>query len=264
MSAINNCNCFICQTSKARNLLQVDLITSVTFSNYNLFNNFLLFFRLPFVKKMSADYESLSKDKKKKFIIQNLLNQRLHKHLSDGVFVVKNQNVCFYVWCLVFNWNYKYVLRIGKELKTNLNNDLTISYEHLYDSTMKNIILNFLTEYFDLLAEWDPTGKKALIPKLNKKRMHEELFTNDCVLKNLPVPSYKYFVKVWNNYFSFIRMTNKQRFSICSKCYHSNTLLTQVLEKLTLMFLLTIKYCDDNRQLLYQIKFILFFTKVYT
>jgi hypothetical protein len=185
---------------------------------------------------MSNHYEALLKNKKKEFIVQNLLNQRFkyNKHFSNAVFVIKNQNVCFYVWCLVFNWNYKYVERVAKELTVNTNNDQIISHEHIYDSTMKNIILNFLTEYFDLLAEWDPTGKKALIPKLNKKRMYEILFTNDCILKNLPVPSYKYFIKIWNNYFSFVRMTNKQRFSICSKCHHSNILLTQVLKKFAL------------------------------
>jgi hypothetical protein len=132
------------------------------------------------------------------------------------------------VWCLIFGWNYKYVERVGQELKNVITYNTTIAHSQIYDSTMKNIILNFLTEYFDLLAEWDPTGKKALIPKINKKRMYEQLFTNDCVLKSLPVPSYEYFVKIWNNYFSFVRMTNKQRFSICTSCHHSNNLLLQV------------------------------------
>jgi hypothetical protein len=133
------------------------------------------------------------------------------------------------VWCLVFDWNYKYIQRVGEELKNKSINNLVISQTFVQDCTMKNIILNFLTEYFDLLAEWDPNGKKALIPKQSKQKLHEELFTNDCMLKHLPIPSYKYFVKVWNNYFSFIRMTDKQRFSICSECYDYNDLILQVL-----------------------------------
>lgn len=185
------------------------------------------FFRYPILELFCNKYDKMPRMEKKEYVIQNLLKQNIKKTLTSSYFTIANQRMCYYVWCLILKFNFHYVYKINK-LILEEKYYATVIPQFIPDATMKNIIISFLTEYFDIMAEWLPTGQKALIPKFNKKQMYHQLFVNHCNEKHLLIPSYTYFIEVWLTYFKHIRMTDKQRFSICSICQNFNDSINKV------------------------------------
>ena len=136
--------------------------------------------------------------------------------LSKITFNINSQILCFFTWCLSYNLNYRVVYNIQKELKNGYSFSI-IKPKHIYDSVMRDNVIQFLTEYFDLFAEWDPTGRKAIIPQICKKSFYNDVFIPYVSKISDNFSSYSYFRKIWCKYFKNIRMTSKQRFSICQE-----------------------------------------------
>lgn len=196
------------------------LLISITITIKNLY-------RFSLLKALHTRYDNIPKLEKADYIMHNLLTQKIQKSLSTSYFSILNQRVCYYVWCLILKFNYHHVYKIYNKLLEK-KYFMTVRPQYIPDATMKHIIISFLTEYFDIMAEWLPTGQKAIIPQFSKKDMYENIFVNHCKDKGVLIPSYSYFINVWLSYFKHIRMTNKQRFSICSTCQDFNDMINKV------------------------------------
>ena len=156
------------------------------------------------------------------------MNQKFNDILTDDIFYINGQKVCFYSWCLAYNIHFKYVLSIQKWLKNN-NWCSIIQPKFIPDASKRIQVEKFLTEYMELIAEWDPTGQKARIPEMNKLNFYHHVYIPYTIQhKYDQCTSYKYFNKIWCTSFKHVRMTSKQRFSICSKCQQLNQNINNV------------------------------------
>ena len=173
------------------------------------------------IEQYEKKYQDLQRCDRKNFIIQILLNLKFRTTLAHQKFYINNQVICFYCWCLVYDMHYQYVLSVQKFLKDGYYFHV-IKPMHILDSTVKRDALCFLTEYFDLQAEWQPTGSKARLETFNKKEFYLNVYVPYISKVRSKCVSYSYFNQLWCLNFKHVRMTSKQRFSICPKCQKYN------------------------------------------
>lgn len=222
LDIIQNCTCYVCETSKKRKTLDTDVFTYVNYNIPSKFDLVVFVVNSPlFIKTMFDRYQSILKNDKKEYALQMLVTQPYCNRISTNFFMIENQRICFNLWCFIYGFNHTWMYGIRKLLVEQQFLAITKPM-YIPEATLKPIIINFLTEYCDIMAEWDPTGRKALLPKFNKKQMHERLFRHYCETKHLPFTSYSYFIKIWLQNFKHVRMTQKQRFSICAECQRYN------------------------------------------
>lgn len=157
------------------------------------------------------------------------MNQNFRGILLNDEFIINGQKLCFFTWCLAYDLNYSFVYKIQRWMKTN-NYEYVIPPIHVPEAPLRKDVEQFLTEYMDLMAQWSPCGEKALLPEMNKKNFYYQEYVPKMMRESRRWCSYKYFNKIWCTKFAHIRMTSKQRFSICQTCQDFNHKIQQVLQ----------------------------------
>jgi hypothetical protein len=142
-------------------------------------------------------------------------------HLTHNKYYINNQQLCFYTWCLVYDFHFGMAYKAQTSLQQGYWFSI-VQPKHVADAILRINVEKFLIEHFDLLAHWDPTGRKATIQNFNRKDFWNRVYVKDCIDKKIPYASYVYFMKIWKTSFSHVRMTDKQRFSICQICQDFN------------------------------------------
>lgn len=160
-------------------------------------------------------------------MIDLLSNQDFRNELLKDNFYINGQRLCFITWCMVYDLNYKYVYNVQKKMKENQEHVIAPAY--IPEAPLRENVENFLREYMDLMAQWSPCGEKALIPEMNKKNFYYQEYVPQMMRENRQWCTYKYFNSIWNSEFKHIRMTSKQRFSVCQECQDFNYKIHQVL-----------------------------------
>jgi hypothetical protein len=161
------------------------------------------------------------------FVIDLLTQYNFEEMLTHNIYTANNQKMCFFSWCLVYDIHWSSFYRAQKLLNKGYWLSV-VAPKYVPDAPLREHIECFLREHFDLLAHWDPTGKKATIPEFSKKIFYQNVFTREMDSLGLVCPSYEYFIKIWCLSFKHIRMTNKQTFSICQTCQDWNTKIYNV------------------------------------
>lgn len=149
------------------------------------------------------------------------MNVDFNKELSKQYFIINGQKICFFGWCLSYDIHYRQIYKIQSSLKDGQYLSI-IKPQQIPEANLRNQVEIFLTEYMDLMANWDPTGQKARIPQMSKKDFYYNMFLPHISKIHTRWASYKYFQKIWCSSFKHIHMTSKQRFSICQDCQDFN------------------------------------------
>jgi hypothetical protein len=194
-------------------------------------------------------YKNCKKLKKMNYVIDLLTHYNFKDMLSHNIYKVNGQNMCLYSWSLVYDiswimfWRAKKLLEKGYWLSV-------IAPKYVPDAPLREHIEFFLREHFDLLAHWDPTGRKATIPEFSKKRFYENVFKRELDNYSLVCPSYEYFIKIWSLSFKHVRMTSKQTFSMCDKCQNWN----QKIYNVSFEFLVYLEYYLERYLIVFRLR----------
>ena len=139
--------------------------------------------------------------------------------------------MCFYCICWTFGstWSKIYRTKI-KLIENTLNNNYIIRSTQVESTSLRKITERVLIRYIDIYAEWNPLGNKARIPQMCKKNFYNQYLVPYLKTISDKIPSYNYFIKIWNRTLKHVYMTNKQRFGQCSNCHIFNVQILQDIE----------------------------------